>query len=83
MESGSVSERNSLRCVTKTRRAEFSPLLHLFHTHLKCFHIQPNNDLHLIYTQLLTLIEHLAESAGGDGAHRATEPSVLVTGPIR
>ena len=30
-----------------------------------------------------TLIEYLAEIAGGDGAHWAEESSVLVIGPIR
>lgn len=30
-----------------------------------------------------TLIEYLAESAGGDGVHWAEESSVLVIGPIR
>lgn len=55
----------------------------IWYTHFKCFHIGPNNDLQLSYTQLLTLIEHLAESAGGDGVHSAEEPSVLVTGAIR
>lgn len=58
-------------------------LLCYIHTHSKTFHIQPNNDLYLIYTLLLTLIEYLAESAGGDGVHWAKESSVLVTGPIR
>lgn len=67
---------------TESRRHDeqnFSPL-HPSHTHFKCFHIGPNNNLHLSYTQLLTLIEHLAESTGGDGVPSAEEPSVLVTG---
>lgn len=70
---------------TESRRhdAQNFSRLHLLHTHFKCFHIEPNNDLHLSYTQLLTLIEHLAESADGDGVHSAEEPSVLVTGAIR
>lgn len=69
----------------KTRQAKFSTSCSLcyIHTHSKTFHIQPNNDLYLIYTLLFTLIEYLAESAGGDGVHWAKESSVLVTGPIR
>lgn len=83
MESGSVFWKNlsSLRRKDTMGRI-LSPAPSVPYT-FKCFHNQPNNDLHLIYTQLLTLVEHLAESGGGDGANWATEPSVLVTGPVR
>lgn len=73
------------RFLTESRSHDaqnFSPL-HLSHTHFKCFHTGPNNNLHLSYTQLLTLIEHLAESAAGDGVHSTEEPSVLVAGAVR
>lgn len=59
-----------------------SPALCSIGTLCKTFHIQPNNDPDVIYAQLLTLIEYLAGSAGGDGVHCAKESSVFLAGPI-
>lgn len=67
---------------SRTWQNSLSPTLCSIRALCKTFHIQPNNDPDVIYTQLLTLIEYLAGSAGGDGVHCAKESSVLLTGPI-
>ncbi len=70
----------------KTRQAKFSLCLSLSFTYT--FPRLSTLTLTMFSTSStpnysLTLIEYLAESAGGDGVHWAKGSSVLVSGPIR